>query len=87
MAGGKGRADVPAAYEGREHAFIKHQLLRAYLEKLFLIIGMRLFRGAVVYRQRESDGHLDRRFSADPRQVQKGARKTQRNVAVSLLVR
>jgi len=40
MAGGKGRADVPAAYEGREHAFIKHQLLRAYLEKLFLIIGM-----------------------------------------------
>lgn len=31
---------VPEAYQGREQAYIKHELLKAYLEKLFLIIGM-----------------------------------------------
>lgn len=31
---------VPAAYDGREQALIKHKLLEDYLEKLFLIIGM-----------------------------------------------
>lgn len=31
---------VPEAYQGREQAYIKHELLEAYLEKLFLIIGM-----------------------------------------------
>ncbi len=35
-----GLATVPDAYQGREQAFIKHELLKAYLEKLFLIIGM-----------------------------------------------
>ena len=32
---------VPGSYEGREQAFIKHRLLESYLEKLFLIVGMR----------------------------------------------
>jgi three-Cys-motif partner protein len=31
---------VPAAYDGREQALIKHTLLKSYLEKLFLIMGM-----------------------------------------------
>lgn len=31
---------VPAMYDGREQAWIKHQLLESYLEKLLLIIGM-----------------------------------------------
>jgi three-Cys-motif partner protein len=31
---------IPAAYDGREQALIKHRLLEDYLEKLFLIIGM-----------------------------------------------
>lgn len=31
---------VPAIYDGREQAWIKHQLLESYLEKLLLIIGM-----------------------------------------------
>ena len=31
---------VPTAYQGREQAYVKHELLKAYLEKLFLIIGM-----------------------------------------------
>jgi len=31
---------VPESYDGREQAFIKHQLLEAYLQKLFLIVGM-----------------------------------------------
>lgn len=31
---------MPDAYRGREQAYIKHRLLEAYLEKLFLIIGM-----------------------------------------------
>lgn len=30
---------VPAIYDGREQAWIKHQLLESYLEKLLLIIG------------------------------------------------
>ncbi len=33
-------ASVPAIYDGREQAWIKHQLLESYLEKLLLIIGM-----------------------------------------------
>lgn len=32
-------AAVPAIYDGREQAWIKHQLLESYLEKLLLIIG------------------------------------------------
>lgn len=31
---------IPDAYHGREQAYIKHQLLEAYLEKLLLIVGM-----------------------------------------------
>ncbi|MEK6209604.1 MAG: three-Cys-motif partner protein TcmP [Pseudomonadota bacterium] len=31
---------LPAAYQGKEPSFIKHELLRAYLKRLFLIIGM-----------------------------------------------
>lgn len=31
---------IPAAYDGREQALVKHRLLEDYLEKLFLIIGM-----------------------------------------------
>ena len=31
---------LPTAYHGRETAFIKHELLKAYLKRLFLIIGM-----------------------------------------------
>ena len=30
---------VPESYHGREQAYVKHQLLRAYLERLFMIIG------------------------------------------------
>ena len=32
---------MPDSYEGREQAFIKHRLLESYLEKLFLIVGVR----------------------------------------------
>lgn len=31
---------VPEVYEGREQALVKHALLKSYLEKLVLIIGM-----------------------------------------------
>lgn len=31
---------IPTAYDGREQAYIKHRLLEAYLQKLFLIVGM-----------------------------------------------
>ncbi len=31
---------LPTAYRGKETSFIKHELLRAYLKRLFLIIGM-----------------------------------------------
>lgn len=31
---------VPETYHGREQAHIKHRLLKSYLEKLFLIVGM-----------------------------------------------
>lgn len=31
---------IPDAYEGREQALVKHALLKSYLEKLVLIIGM-----------------------------------------------
>lgn len=31
---------IPETYEGREQALVKHALLRSYLEKLVLIIGM-----------------------------------------------
>jgi len=37
---GDDRGFVPETYAGREQAFIKHELLKRYLEKLFLIIGM-----------------------------------------------
>jgi three-Cys-motif partner protein len=30
---------VPDAYDGREQAFIKHELLKGYMEKLFFILG------------------------------------------------
>ena len=30
---------IPGAYEGREQAYVKHVLLEAYLQKLFLIVG------------------------------------------------
>ena len=31
---------IPDAYEGREQALVKHALLKSYLEKLVLIVGM-----------------------------------------------
>jgi three-Cys-motif partner protein len=31
--------EIPESYRGREQAYVKHQLLRAYLERLFMIIG------------------------------------------------
>src|SRR5208337_640130 len=31
---------VPASYHGREQAFVKHRLLEAYLQRLFMIIGL-----------------------------------------------
>ncbi len=40
MVRSKGGAGAPEEYEGREQAYIKHELLKAYLEKLFLIVGM-----------------------------------------------
>ena len=40
MAGKKNITAVPEMYQGREQAYIKHQLLEGYLEKLFLIVGM-----------------------------------------------
>ncbi len=33
-------AIIPIAYDGREQALIKHRLLEAYLQKLFMIVGM-----------------------------------------------
>ena len=30
---------IPDNYKGREHAFIKHTLLRSYIERLFMIVG------------------------------------------------
>jgi three-Cys-motif partner protein len=35
-------SSVPDAYDGREQAFIKHELLESYLEKLFFIVGSAL---------------------------------------------
>ena len=32
---------IPENYKNREQAFIKHTLLRSYLERLFMIIGHR----------------------------------------------
>jgi three-Cys-motif partner protein len=34
------REEVPATYAGREQAYIKHTLLKSYLEKLFHIVGL-----------------------------------------------
>ena len=31
---------LPPAYRGKEPSYIKHELLKAYLKRLFLIIGM-----------------------------------------------
>ena len=35
---------IPESYRGREQAYIKHTLLRGYLEQLIMIIGQRKFR-------------------------------------------
>ncbi|MBI3068835.1 MAG: three-Cys-motif partner protein TcmP, partial [Betaproteobacteria bacterium] len=40
MAKGRDTTAVPPAYRGKETSFIKHELLKAYLKRLFLIIGM-----------------------------------------------
>jgi three-Cys-motif partner protein len=40
VSGNKNITAVPETYQGREQAYIKHQLLEGYLEKLFLIVGM-----------------------------------------------
>lgn len=40
MPGIRSKGTVPDAYQGREQAYIKHELLRGYLKKLFLIVGM-----------------------------------------------
>ena len=32
---------IPQAYEGREHSFIKHQLLEGYIKRLFMIVGQK----------------------------------------------
>ena len=31
--------EIPAHYKGREQAYVKHRLLEAYLERLFMIVG------------------------------------------------
>jgi three-Cys-motif partner protein len=31
--------EIPASYKGREQAFVKHTLLKSYLERLFMIVG------------------------------------------------
>jgi hypothetical protein len=41
--------EIPASYKGREQAFVKHTLLRAYLERLFMIVGQHEFRAALPY--------------------------------------
>lgn len=40
MLGTTGGAGAPEEYYGRELAYLKHELLKVYLRKLFLIIGM-----------------------------------------------
>lgn len=40
MPDSNGSIRMPDAYRDREQAYVKHQLLQAYVEKLFLIIGM-----------------------------------------------
>jgi three-Cys-motif partner protein len=40
MANNKNSEGIPKGYGNREHAYIKHCLLKEYLQKLFLIIGM-----------------------------------------------
>src|SRR5882672_6119863 len=42
-----GKSGAPGEYHGRELAFIKHELLKAYLEKLFLIVGMSSSRSGI----------------------------------------
>ena len=39
---------VPEAYDGREQAYIKHELLKGYLEKLFFIVGGAARRGGQI---------------------------------------
>ena len=39
MSGRRSSNSMPDAYRGREQAYVKHCLLEAYLEKLFLILG------------------------------------------------
>jgi three-Cys-motif partner protein len=40
MSGENKTTKVPETYQGRELAYIKHELLKSYLKKLFLIVGM-----------------------------------------------
>ena len=40
MANDKGGIELPESYRGREQAYVKHRLLEAYLEKLFMIVGL-----------------------------------------------
>ena len=40
MTNDKNSDGTPKGYDNREHAYIKHYLLKEYLQKLFLIIGM-----------------------------------------------
>lgn len=40
-----GQKAIPGAYDGREQALIKHTLLKSYLQKLFLIVGMAAGKG------------------------------------------
>ena len=35
---------IPASYIGKELGYIKHELLKTYLERLFLIIGMAAYK-------------------------------------------
>lgn len=35
------KSNLPDVYDGRVPALVKHTLLKSYLEKLVLIIGMR----------------------------------------------
>ena len=39
---------MPEGYDGREQSYIKHELLKSYLQKLFLIVGMSTKRGGSI---------------------------------------
>ena len=40
MTNDKDSEGIPEGYDNREHAYVKHRLLKEYLQTLFLIIGM-----------------------------------------------